>query len=147
MSERCNRRVEVICPGDVPERGRVLLAATNDHLILEADRRLRYVEEPRDACFRPSVDVFFRSLLAHWPDPGIALILTGMGRDGASGLLALRKAGWHTIAQDEATSVIFGMPRAAAELGAAVEVLPVSAIGAAVAREASRRWHDERVLR
>ena len=147
LSQRTQRRVDVASPGDAFERGRVLLAGTNDHLVLEADLRLRYVEEPREACFRPSVDVFFKSLLAHWPDPGVAVLLTGMGRDGASGLLALRRAGWHTIAQDEATSVIFGMPRAAAEMGAAVEVLPLTAIGAAVAREASRRWRDEGVLR
>ena len=55
-----------------------------------------------------------------------------MGRDGAAGLLALRRAGWHTIAQDEATSVVWGMPRAAVEIGAAAEVLPVAEIAAAI---------------
>jgi two-component system response regulator WspF len=103
------------------------------------------VEEPREVCFRPSVDVFFKSLLAHWPEPGVAVVLTGMGRDGASGLYSLRKAGWHTIAQDEATSVIWGMPRAAAEIGAAVKVLPVSEIGAAVVDEVSRRLNNQGV--
>ena len=60
-----------------------------------------------------------RASAEHWPGPGVAVLLTGMGRDGAAGLLALRRAGWLTIAQDEATSVVWGMPRAAVELGAA----------------------------
>ena len=69
----------------------------------------------------------------NWPDGGVAVLLTGMGSDGASGLLGLRKAGWHTIAQDQATSVVYGMPKAAAELGAAVDVLSLQAIPAAIA--------------
>jgi two-component system response regulator WspF len=145
LTDRSNRRVEVAQNGDMPTRGRVLLAGTNDHIVLDPDRRLRYVEEPREVCFRPSVDVFFKSLLAHWPEPGVAVVLTGMGRDGASGLYSLRKAGWHTIAQDEATSVIWGMPRAAAEIGAAMKVLPVSEIGAAVVDEVSRRLNNQGV--
>ena len=66
--------------------------------------------------YRPSVDVFFRSVAERWPEPGVAALLTGMGRDGAAGLLALRRAGWLTIAQDEASSVIWGMPGAAVHL-------------------------------
>jgi two-component system response regulator WspF len=66
------------------------------------------------------------------PDPGIAVLLTGMGRDGAAGLLRLRRRRWHTIAQDEASSIVYGMPRAAAEIGAAAEVLPVAAIAGAI---------------
>jgi two-component system, chemotaxis family, response regulator WspF len=64
----------------------------------------------------------------HWPRPGVGVLLTGMGRDGAAGLLALRQTGWKTIAQDEETSVVWGMPRAAAELGAAERVLPLPRI-------------------
>jgi two-component system response regulator WspF len=110
----------------------VLLAGTNDHLILNEDQRLIYVPEPRDLSFRPSVDVFFGSVAGLWPRPGIAVLLTGIGRDGADGLLELRRMGWHTIAQDQATSVIWGMPRAASEIGAAVEVLPLAKIAPAV---------------
>ena len=62
------------------------------------------------------------------------MVLTGMGRDGASGLLALRRAGWLTIAQDQATSVVWGMPRAAAETGAAHLVLPLPEIAEAISR-------------
>jgi len=69
----------------------------------------------------------------------VATLLTGIGRDGASGMLALRKKGWHTIAQDQATSVVYGMPRAAAELGAAVEILPVDRISGALQRALGTR--------
>jgi len=88
------------------------------------------------------VDAFFRSVGSNWPRKGIAVLLTGMGKDGARGLLALRKDGWHTIAQDKATSVIYGMPRAAAELGAAVEVLPVKQIAPAIVKQLTKgKYH------
>jgi len=68
----------------------------------------------------------------HWTQAGIALLLTGMGRDGGKGMLRLRNAGWHTIAQDEATSVVWGMPRAAIELGGACQVLPIEQMPRAI---------------
>jgi two-component system response regulator WspF len=132
LAERAGRRIEIVTPGRAPHAGDVLLAATNDHLYMDPDRRLRYVAEPADFCYRPSVDVLFASVAAHWPEPGVAALLTGMQRDGAEGLLKLRRAGWRTIAQDEATSVIWGMPRAAVEVGAAGRVLPVSQIAGAI---------------
>jgi two-component system response regulator WspF len=113
----------------VPSLGQVLLAASNDHLVLRPDRRLAYTAEPAENPYRPSVDILFESVAAHWPRPGVAVLLTGMGRDGAAGLLRLRQAGWFTIAQDEASCVVFGMPRAAVESGAACQVLPLDAIG------------------
>ena len=120
--------------GHRPAAGKVLLAGGDRDLVLGADLTLRH-RRPRDGSFyHPSVDVFFASLAEHWPDRGVAALLTGIGRDGAEGLLALRRTGWHTMAQDEATSVVHGMPRAAAELGAAVEVLPLHEIGPAIAR-------------
>src|SRR5439155_6845208 len=79
-----------------------------------------------------SVDVLFESLASAGRRSGVAVLLTGMGRDGARGLGRLQELGWHTIAQDQATSVVYGMPRAAAEMNAAVQVLPLSQIGAAV---------------
>jgi two-component system response regulator WspF len=112
--------------------GQVLIAATNDHLVLKPDGRLTYTSEPADFPYRPSVDVFFRSLASNWPWPGIAVLLTGMGCDGGQGLLALRQAGWHTIAQDQASSIVYGMPRAAVELGAACEILPLNRIALAI---------------
>lgn len=114
--------------GHAPQAGTVLIAVSNDHLVLRAGGRFAYQAEPLEEPYRPSVDAFFTSLVKHWPDPGLAVLLTGMGRDGGKGMLALRRAGWHTIAQDEASCAVYGMPKAAVELGGAVEVLPPEAI-------------------
>jgi two-component system response regulator WspF len=141
LGARVGRKVELIKPGDRPLPGQIFLAATNDHVILDESRRLRYVAEPVDLHYRPSVDVFFRSVAQHWPEPGAAAILTGMGRDGAAGLLALKRLGWLTVAQDQATSVVWGMPRAAFEAGAADLVLPVSAIARAIGERVRDRSH------
>jgi len=132
LADRTGRAVRVAAQGDAPQAGEVLIAGTNDHLVLTPGRTLEYRAEPRQIFFRPSVDVFFESVAAHWPRPGTAVLLTGMGRDGAGGLLALRRRGWHTIVQDEATSVVWSMPKAAIEAGAACEILPVARIPAAV---------------
>lgn len=110
------------------ELGKVLVAGTNDHLIVTSTLSLSYTKEPIDYPYRPSVDVFFESLAEHWRGKGTAVLLTGMGRDGAEGLSLLRSKGWHTIAQDKDSCVVYGMPKAAAELKAAVEILPPEAI-------------------
>jgi two-component system, chemotaxis family, response regulator WspF len=129
--------VSVAIAGDRLAAGKVVIAATNDHLILQLNLTLQYVQEPIDYSYRPSVDVFFQSVAQHWPRPGAAVLLTGMGRDGAEGLKALRAAGWHTIAQDRESCAIYGMPKAALELDAAVEILPIEAIASACARKLS----------
>jgi two-component system, chemotaxis family, response regulator WspF len=115
-----------------PRPDTALVAATNDHIILGEDLTLHYTVEPRDYPYRPSVNTFFESVKKCWPQRCVAVLLTGMGRDGAEGLAALRKAGWHTITQDEKTSVVYGMPAAAVELGAAEEILPLDKIGPAI---------------
>jgi two-component system response regulator WspF len=132
LASRTGKPVRVASHGDVPKAGDILIASTNDHLVLTATRTLEYRAEPSQIFFRPSVDVFFESVATHWPKPGTAVVLTGMGRDGATGLLALRQKGWHTIAQDEATSVVWSMPKAAIEAGAAAEVLPIDRIAASI---------------
>ncbi len=114
--------------GDRPRPGEVLVAGTNDHLVLRSNGELDYTETPKEMPYRPSVDVFWHSLAAGWNGDITAVLLTGMGRDGAQGMLALRRRGAHTIAQDEATSAVYGMPRAARELGAALEILPLGSI-------------------
>jgi chemotaxis response regulator CheB len=133
LDGRTRLRVRPAVPGCRPEAGIAWLAATNDHLIMTPDLTLDYSVEPADSCFRPSVDVFFKHVAACWPYTGVAALLTGMGRDGAEGLLALRKAGWLTIAQDEPTSIVYGMPKAAKELDAAGQVLPLPRIADAIA--------------
>ena len=134
LSEQSRRRVTLVVEGHQPIAREVLLSGTDDHLIMGEDRRLHYSIEPRAVSYRPSVDVFFSSLAKNWPRPGVAALMTGMGRDGAAGLLKLRSLNWRTIAQDEGSSVVWGMPKAAAELGAAEEILPLSHIADAIAR-------------
>jgi chemotaxis response regulator CheB len=124
--------------GDEPRPGEVLLAATDDHLVLRPDRRLAYTPDPVDYPYHPSADAFFGSLAAHWPRPGVAVLLTGMGSDGARGLAGLRRAGWLTLAQDEASCVVYGMPKAAVECGAACQVLPLSHLAAAIRNAITR---------
>ncbi len=129
----CRLPVRAAKDGDVPLAGIVYVAATDDHMELGADRQLRYTASPRNSPYRPSVDVLFTSAAVHSTSLGFAALLTGMGRDGAAGLLRLRSAGWHTIAQDEATSVVKdGMPKAAVDQRAAVEVLPLQQIGPSI---------------
>lgn len=133
LSEQAKKPVAIITEGRTIEPGDILLSGTDDHLVLSDDGRLHYTVEPRGASYRPSVDVFFSSLARGWPAPGVAVLLTGMGKDGAGGLLELRQRGWRTIAQDQSTSVVWGMPKAAVELGAAEYVLPLAQIAQAVA--------------
>jgi two-component system response regulator WspF len=126
--------VSVIVAGWKPIAGQVAIACTSDHVILDRAGKLVYVREPEKSVHRPSVDVFFASLLTSPAEPGTAVLLTGMGDDGAEGLKALHDAGWATIIQDEATSVVWGMPRAALKRGAADQTLPVEKIGEAILR-------------
>jgi two-component system chemotaxis response regulator CheB len=105
-------------------QGRVLLAPPNAHLVLHGER-LELTDEPERHYCRPSVDVLFESVARHLGSRAMACLLTGMGKDGAAGLLAVRRAGGCCIAQDEATSVVYGMPREAVSLGAAQHVLPL----------------------
>ncbi len=117
---------------DVPKNG-VVMAPPNRHLIVR-DRKLRLTDGPERHSCRPSVDVLFESVAREYGATGAAAILTGMGQDGARGLLAVREAGGLTIAQDEASSIVYGMPREAALIGAAQLVLPLSEIGPALTR-------------
>ncbi len=119
--------------GDRLQPGTVLVAGRQDHLVLKPNQQLGYTPDPVEYPYRPSVNAFFTSLVAHWQGEVTGVLLTGMGRDGAEGLLALRTQGWHTIAQDMDTSAVYGMPKAAAELDAAEEILPLGEIGGAIA--------------
>lgn len=115
--------VQLAKEGDEPRAGQVFVAGTNDHLLLNANVRFAYSPEPADNPYRPSVDVFLNSPGVLVQRSGVAVLLTGMGSDGAHGLLRRRQAGWLTLAQDEASCVVYGMPRIAAQLQAACEVL------------------------
>ncbi|GIW89165.1 MAG: chemotaxis response regulator protein-glutamate methylesterase 2 [Isosphaeraceae bacterium] len=123
LGERSPLPVELPADATTPRIGHVYLADSKRHLSLGPDRRLRYISQP-DGSYRPSIDVLFLSAARNVLIPGVAVLLTGMGRDGADGLLALRRAGWITLAQDQASSVVWGMPKAAIDSGAACHVLP-----------------------
>ncbi len=108
--------------------GRVVMAPPNRHLVVRGGRIHLTAEPERHSC-RPSVDVLFESIGRELGSAAAACRLTGMGRDGAAGLLEIRRAGGLTIAQDEATSVVYGMPREAVLLEAATRILPLEEIG------------------
>lgn len=111
MGDQLAMPVRVIEDGDSLEPGCVQIAKTNDHLTLSARHRLHYVQEPRDYPYRPSVDVFFESVARCWPGDATGVLLTGMGRDGAQGLLSMRAAGKLTIAQDQVSSAVYSTLR------------------------------------
>jgi two-component system response regulator WspF len=137
LSRESSREVRIIRPNDTPDASIVQLASTNDHLLLTPELTFQYTSDPVENFFRPSVDVFFQTVATYWPATAVGVLLTGMGDDGAKGLLAMRRAGWHTIAQDRETSIAYGMPKAAAKIDAAVEILPLDRIAGAIARAIS----------
>lgn len=128
LNSRSALPVRAAVEGDVPEQGRVLLAARGDHLVFRSGGVLGYTTQPESAPYRPSVDRLFQTALIGWTKPLVGVLLTGMGSDGAKGLKDLRDAGHFTIAQDRATSALYGMPKAAAALDAASEILPLPRI-------------------
>jgi two-component system chemotaxis response regulator CheB len=137
LAEACRVEVKEAADGDRIAPGRALIAPGNRHLAVRrsgAHYLARLLDGPPVSRHRPSVDVLFRSAAQAAGRNAVGVILTGMGDDGAAGLLEMRQAGAHTIAQDEASSVVFGMPREAIALGAAVEVLPLDRVAEAVLR-------------
>lgn len=126
--------VRLACEGEQPQPGETLLAGTNHHLLLRNDGRLTYSKEPSSHVYRPSIDVFFDSVAAHWRGDAIGVLLTGMGRDGALGLRHMRERGFLTVAQDKQSSAVYGMPKAAAEIGGATEILPLQDIAGRLVR-------------
>jgi two-component system chemotaxis response regulator CheB len=131
LDEGCRISVKEAASGDEVVRGRALIAAGNRHLVVRRQGR-RYFAEisagPLVSRHRPSVDVLFRSVAASAGAHAVGALLTGMGDDGADGLLQMKRAGARTIAQDEATSVVFGMPKEAIARKAVDQVAPLGRI-------------------
>jgi two-component system chemotaxis response regulator CheB len=136
-------RLDTVCRISVKEaerndtvlRGRALIAPGNQHVLLKRSGARYYVEikdGPLVSRHRPSVDVLFRSAARYAGRNAVGVILTGMGDDGASGMLEMKQAGAATIAQDEATSVVFGMPNEAIKRGAVDSILPLHAIAESI---------------
>lgn len=130
LAGQCRLPVEPVVDGAVPRPGRVYVAAEDRHVVISPAGRLAQTDEPGDCIYLPSIDVFFHSVAANWKKSCAGVLLTGMGRDGAKGLLELRKAGFPTLTQDRESAAVYGMPKAAVELGAASQVLPLDAISA-----------------
>jgi two-component system chemotaxis response regulator CheB len=144
LNETARVEVKEAAYGDGVIPGRVLIAPGNHHLLLRRSGNRYYVQVtggPLVSRHRPSVDVLFRSVAQAAGANAVGVILTGMGDDGAEGMLEMREAGARTIAQDEATSVIFGMPKEAIARGAATDVLPLQEIAPAILKS-SRRQAD-----
>jgi two-component system chemotaxis response regulator CheB len=131
LNEICKISVKEAENGDSVIRGRALIAPGNFHMLLKRSGARYYVEVkegPLVNRHRPSVDVLFRSTARYAGANAIGVIMTGMGDDGARGLLEMKQAGAKTVAQDEKSCVVFGMPKEAIKLGAADKVLPLDAI-------------------
>lgn len=140
----CEVRVKEAETGDIVAPGKVLIAPGNRHMILRRSGAVYMVEiqgGPRVNRHRPSVDVMFNSAAKYAGANAIGVILTGMGADGSNGLLEMKKAGAHTIAQDEYSCVVFGMPKAAIELGAVDRVEKLEKVTAAIFEAANRPVH------
>lgn len=143
----CQLRVYEACDGQAVEAGCAYLAPGDSHLVIQPKGRglvCRLLATERVNRHRPSVDVLFDSVATAVGNKAIAALLTGMGADGAQGLLRIKSAGGHTIVQDEDTSVVWGMPGAAHKLGAANKVLPLDQIAPEIARTAGRLLSAER---
>lgn len=131
--------VRVATDGQRLATGTILIAPDGRHLTATRDGRVRLLASAPVGGHRPSANVLFESVAAAYGAHGVGIILTGMGRDGADGLLRLHEAGGHTLAEDPATAVVGGMPGAAIALGAIDHVLPLPAIAPAIVRMLSRR--------
>jgi two-component system chemotaxis response regulator CheB len=135
LNETCALEVKEAEEGDTVRPGVALVAPGDYHMLLRRGGGRYFVNVktgPRVCYQRPSVDVLFSSVAESAGRAGIGVLLTGMGADGSQGLLKMRQAGARTIAQDEATCVVFGMPREAIALGAAEQVLPLPAVPDAI---------------
>jgi two-component system chemotaxis response regulator CheB len=135
LNQACAMEVKEANDGDRLCQGVVLVAPGNFHMLLRKGSdgfRVQVKDGPQVCYQRPSVDVMFASVAEAAGSHATGVILTGMGSDGANGLLRMKRAGARTIAQDEATCVVFGMPKEAIRIGAADRVLPLFQIAPAI---------------
>lgn len=138
LGSQCRLPVLMAERGATPEPGKVYLAGPNSHLVLLPSFQFGHQSSQAGELHIPSVNALFLSL-AQYSDPGAAAILTGMGTDGVAGMSELQRRGWFTVAQDEGSCVVYGMPRAALEVGAAMQSLALHAIGPTLVRHFRRR--------
>ena len=135
LDATCQLQVREARDGEPFQRGVALVAPGDYHLTVERAAvgfQARLSQGPKVCYQRPAVDVLFHSVARNVGKKALGVLLTGMGKDGAEGMLALRSAGAHTIAQDEASCVVFGMPREAIRLGAAEKVVSLGQVAASL---------------
>ncbi|WP_421774996.1 protein-glutamate methylesterase/protein-glutamine glutaminase [Gracilimonas sp.] len=145
LNSICRLKVKEAEDGDLVKSGQVLIAPGNFHMLIEksgAKYYTRIKSGPPVHHQRPSVDVMFNSVAKSAGVNAMGVILTGMGADGAQGLLNMKEAGAYTIAQDEATSVVYGMPKEAVTVGAVEEILPLQAIPEAIIKQMARKMAE-----
>ncbi|MGP1384169.1 MAG: chemotaxis-specific protein-glutamate methyltransferase CheB [Thainema sp.] len=128
LDQGCALKVAIAQPHQAPQAGTIYFAPERQHLELSDQGLFQVSTAPAVDGHCPSVTVLFRSIAKYYRRSAVGILLTGMGRDGATGLLDMSEAGATTIAQDEATSIVFGMPRAAIALNAAQRILPIQEI-------------------
>jgi len=141
LQETCQIEVREARNGDSVVPGLALIAPGNHHLVLRRSGALYHAEVrsgPLIAGHRPSVDVLLKSVARYAGKNAVGLLMTGMGHDGAAGLAAMREVGAATLGQDEATSVVFGMAREAARIGAVGRLVPLPGLAAAIVEAVSR---------
>lgn len=123
LNDQLTLPVRMAVSGDKIEAGTILVSDSAKHLILSKDNILRYTNEPVEYPYIPSVNVFFESVAQYWDGDAIGILLTGMGRDGAQGLLKMKNKKFTTITQKESTCAVYGMPKAAVDMKAADLIL------------------------
>ncbi len=128
LAKTCRLPIKIAQPGELPKPGTIYFPPEQQHLELDGRGRFICSDSPPLDGHRPSVTVTFESVVKFYGKRTVGILLTGMGRDGADGMQSIAQDGGFTIAQDEATSVVFGMPKEAIALRAAKEILPISAI-------------------
>lgn len=128
LSATCPLSLTIATNGTTPQPGTIYFPTEGKHLELDSQRQFVYSDAPPVGGHRPAVNVTFKSVAGIYGREAIAVLLTGMGKDGAEGMQMIRQAGGFTIAQDQATSVIFGMPKEAIEMGAVKQILPIQKI-------------------
>lgn len=126
--------VQIPIEDEALRSGTVYVPKTNGHVVVQQNSTFHYTQTPTEIFYHPSADVFFHSVAQHWYGKAIGVLLTGMGKDGGQGLLAMKERGFHTIAQDRDSSVVYGMPGYAREIGAATQILPIDRIAETITR-------------
>jgi two-component system, chemotaxis family, protein-glutamate methylesterase/glutaminase len=139
LNVHCSLKVKIAQAGEIPEKGAIYFAPETLHLEIDSRGKFAYSKDIQANAYRPSITTLFKSIARFYGDTCMAVLLTGMGNDGAEGMKAICDAGGLTIAQDESSSVIFGMPKEAIALGAARYVLPLSDIPSFLLNQASRQ--------